>query len=232
MISDLSNIEFLTCCGGLKSLTLTGNPCVDDPEEYRLKVAKLLPSLVYLDEKRLKPKLPKPKDEATPRKNRLKNSSSIAENKNETAFKVREPKDNNKQSIENKKENTKTNKVFRIHEPEDPPNSNVVQEPQFQIHEPETSKPIQIKEPQPRVVEPEPYEDDDEVIITEMLDDLIENRPPTSRGNYEKRILKDKMEVPPKRNRTSKGIKFKPHVVTPRVRGKARCVSSTKPSKM
>lgn len=230
MISDLSNIEFLTCCSGLKSLTLTGNPCVDDPDEYRVKVAKLLPSLVYLDEKRLKPRLPKSKEESTPRQNRIKNT--IVENNNvEPVFKIHEPKDNNKQSCENKKEKIKSNKVVRIHEPDDPQPFNV--ESKFQIHEPDAPESIQIKEPKPRIVEPEPYEDDDEIIITEMLGDMIENRPPTSRGNYEERILKDKMEVPPKRNRTSKGIKFKPHVITPRIpRGKGRCVSSTKPTKV
>lgn len=230
-ISDLTNIEFLTCCSGLKSLTLTGNPCVDDPEEYRVKVAKLLPSLVYLDEKRLKPKLPKPKEESTPRQNRLKNNSSnIVENNTEGVFKVREPKDNNRQADNGKKEKPKSNKVVRIHEPDDPPQNNIVQEQQFQIHEP-SSEDFKIKEPDCKIKEPEPYEDDDEIVITEMLDDLIEDRPPTSNGNYEQRILKDKMEVPPKRNRTSKGIKFRPRVVTPRVRRQGRCVSSTRASK-
>ena len=228
-ISDLTNIEFLTCCEGLKLLTLTGNPCVDDPEEYRIKVAKLLPNLVYLDEKRLKPKLPKSKEESTPRQNRIKNNSNLVEN-NVSNFQVCEPKDNNQQ-VSNTKSKPKSNRVVRIHEPDDQPKPVAVHEPQYQIHEPTSSSAIQIKEPAPRVVEPEPYADDDEVIITEMLDDIIEDRPPTSRGNYEQRILKDKMEVPPKRNRTSKGIKFKPHVITPRVRRQGRCVSSTKPSK-
>jgi hypothetical protein len=53
-IQDLSNIQFLTCCSGLKSLTLAGNPCTFGIRDYVRETARLLPSLLYLDESRIK----------------------------------------------------------------------------------------------------------------------------------------------------------------------------------
>lgn len=55
MITNLDAIGILTASPKLQALTLSGNPAAND-EKYREKVAKLLPNLVYLDEKRLKPK--------------------------------------------------------------------------------------------------------------------------------------------------------------------------------
>ncbi|OHT04749.1 hypothetical protein TRFO_06183 [Tritrichomonas foetus] len=241
-ISDLSNIEFLTCCSGLKSLTLAGNPCVDDPEEYRTKVAKLVPNLIYLDEKRLKPKLPKKKGYDNNPRNCL---SIVNEKVNDASFPIRPP---TAEKVEKKKKLSRETKGREpIQEPvpqiREPINSSIREpgkspikdaapsETSFKIQEP-SMPPRPLKEKTVKIVEPkddqEPYENDDEVIITEMLDDMIEDRPPTSRGNYENQFFKDKMEVPP-RNRTSKGLKYRPHVITPRVRRiPGRCVSAAR----
>jgi hypothetical protein len=54
-LPDISAIEILSLCPGLKALTLTGNPAADIPD-YRDRVKGLLPQLAYLDEKRLVPK--------------------------------------------------------------------------------------------------------------------------------------------------------------------------------
>ncbi|EAY14340.1 Leucine Rich Repeat family protein [Trichomonas vaginalis G3] len=58
LIENLEDIEILTTSPQLQALTLAGNPAAKVPD-YREKVAKLLPKLVYLDEKRLKPRKPK-----------------------------------------------------------------------------------------------------------------------------------------------------------------------------
>jgi hypothetical protein len=52
-IESLADIELLQCCSSLKALTLAGNPGAAVPT-YRDDVRVLLPTLVYLDEKRLK----------------------------------------------------------------------------------------------------------------------------------------------------------------------------------
>lgn len=213
-INDLSHIEYLTCCDGLKSLTLIGNPCVQDPDEYRSDVSKMLPNLLYLDEKRLKPLAPEDKiNKLAPRKGRIKETTKAKvqvaiESPKNYESNIIEPKDNKFANS-----SPRADRIVQIHEPETAP-SHENHEVQYRIHEPGSRA-------------DEPYKDDDEVILTEMLDDIIEDRPPTSRGNYEKSLFKDNMEVP-KRNRTSKGIKFRPHVITPCVRRLGRCVSSAK----
>lgn len=402
-ISDLSNIEFLSTCSNLKSLTLSGNPCVDDPETYRSKVRNLLPKLRYLDEKRLQPKETKP----NPRSARIKNEITYKTKK----IQPKEPENNLPKETEKVQEKGRDlpngsnsekdiSKDKEKHQPKEPeakkPQVNQKGKPQIgesgkekshqtpkvnvqpkesqtektqaksnekvqpkesqaakteakpnekiqpkesqpaktqtkpnekvqskqkekqQIKEPEqeksqpkgsesekvqikqkgklqpkqkgknqtkesesekiSSKPrekvqsktdikkvpkeqdknqsnseqkkVQIIEPEEipkpstsfQVTEPpapppqetfkvkEPqYENDDEVIITEMLDDLIEDRPPTARGNYESKFFKDSFELQ-QRYKTPIALKTKPHVITPRVprNKKPRAISSVK----
>ncbi|OHT17279.1 hypothetical protein TRFO_41150 [Tritrichomonas foetus] len=56
-IKSVDEVEFLSYCKNLRAATLTGNPCADS-ETYRKDVIKHCPQLIYLDEKRLKPKRP------------------------------------------------------------------------------------------------------------------------------------------------------------------------------
>jgi hypothetical protein len=53
-IQDLTNVQFLTCCSGLQSLTLAGNPCTFGIRDYAREIARLVPHLVYLDETRIR----------------------------------------------------------------------------------------------------------------------------------------------------------------------------------
>lgn len=128
-ISDIKNVEILNLCSGLKALTLSGNPAADIPN-YREEVAKILPQLAYLDEKRLKPKQAKPRAPRAPSEAgtspRLKRTPSV-----------------------------------------------VIKEPELQ---PEDTT-------QPGKLTAEEIEDR-EKIMTEMLDDIVQDRPPTARGYY------------------------------------------------
>lgn len=333
-ISDLSNIEFLSTCSNLQSLTLAGNPCVDDPETYRSKVRDLLPKLRYLDEKRLQPKEERPNPrrarirneitykkiqpkepetdktqsnnkeadktqakESTAEKIQTKQSEEDQQKESETA--KNQPKTKNKpQSNQTEKVQQKPNEKIQLKEPDEAKNqskpknktqskesqkvqpketeksqSKAKEKPQsnqtekvqqktkeknqsktkekekvqvenkakkednqskstkkVQIHEPPNYTSIQITEPpEPQKVKEPQYENDDEVIITEMLDDLIEARPPTARGNYESKFFKDSFELQ-QRNKTPVILKLKPHVVTPKVprTKKPRAISSVK----
>jgi len=55
LIPTIDSVAILSTSPKLKALTMAGNPAADIPD-YREQVAKILPNLVYLDEKRLKPK--------------------------------------------------------------------------------------------------------------------------------------------------------------------------------
>jgi hypothetical protein len=53
-ITDFSNLRFLTCCTALTSLTLAGNPAVENAKSYAQIIRDILPNLVYLDERRVR----------------------------------------------------------------------------------------------------------------------------------------------------------------------------------
>lgn len=54
-ISKIEEVEILKCCPALRALTLAGNPASTN-ETYKSDVGRLIPQLVYLDEKRLRPR--------------------------------------------------------------------------------------------------------------------------------------------------------------------------------
>jgi Leucine-rich repeat (LRR) protein len=58
-ITKITEVEFLSCCPDLRALTLAGNEAADS-ETYRTDVLSLVPHLIYLDEKRLRPKTSHP----------------------------------------------------------------------------------------------------------------------------------------------------------------------------
>lgn len=67
LIPDLKETEVLTFCPKLRALTLAGNPGALTAPDYRARIAALLPDLVYLDEKRLRPRSAKsPRPPAPP----------------------------------------------------------------------------------------------------------------------------------------------------------------------
>jgi hypothetical protein len=64
-ITNLDECAILQCCSSLKALALAGNPGSQIPD-YREHVHALLPQLIYLDEKRIKPKQEEPKVRIAP----------------------------------------------------------------------------------------------------------------------------------------------------------------------
>jgi hypothetical protein len=63
-IAKIADIEFLSCCSELTALTLAGNEAANS-ENYRMDVLALVPQLIYLDEKRLRPRSPQSPKEVT-----------------------------------------------------------------------------------------------------------------------------------------------------------------------
>ena len=134
-IPSVKSVEVLTLCKGLKALTLSGNPAAGAPD-YREQVAALLPQVVYLDEKRLRPKKPR-----TPRPPKPPAKSPPPEEGGEAVA----------------------------------PRQKKVSERQVVVVEP---PPPEV----PRLTQAE--KEDREKVMTEMLDDLVEDRPPSARGYY------------------------------------------------
>ncbi|KAH0787639.1 leucine-rich repeat-containing protein 56 isoform X3 [Histomonas meleagridis] len=66
-ITNINNIEVLQLCSRLKAITLAGNPAAQIPD-YKETVSKLLPQLIYLDEKRIKPREHSPRPSRAERK--------------------------------------------------------------------------------------------------------------------------------------------------------------------
>jgi hypothetical protein len=115
LLTDISNIEILNLCTGLKALTLAGNPATDIPD-YVERVKSLLPQLSYLDEQRIKPKRKALRSPTEPR--------------------------------------------------EGPPT-------------------VEIDMPDvPAFVIAKSRDEDDEKVVTALVDDLVDDRPPTARGSY------------------------------------------------
>jgi hypothetical protein len=54
-VASTVDAKFLRCCPALRALTLARNPAAQTPN-YREEILEAVPQLVYLDEKRLKPK--------------------------------------------------------------------------------------------------------------------------------------------------------------------------------
>ena len=176
LITDLGAIEILVTSPKLQALTLAGNPAANDPE-YREKVAKLLPKLVYLDEKRLKPRRTK-----TPRP-------------------VHEPKQPSVVKFEESAlENVPRSMEKMVKEPVEP------SEPKPEIltlkkkSKKQAPKPVQEPNGDDEVVVA-PLDlsklETEEVLITEQLRDRIEERPPSSYGSFEKNVFPGFFKNPP-----------------------------------
>lgn len=81
-IPDVDSVSFLNACQKLKALTLIGNPC-SNSKTYRKDIMEKMPQIIYLDEKRLRPKTPKSKPTnllITPKNGKEKDKDKDKEN--------------------------------------------------------------------------------------------------------------------------------------------------------
>lgn len=161
LIDNLESIEILSLCSKLRALTLSGNPGAVVPD-YRERVTKLLPQLVYLDEKRLKPKTSKVKPPPLPR------STSSSE---QLATPIRPPDSPPEKSMHR--------------------SSSQEASPIIEITPPPSVPPVAIS----KIVSDDL---DNERVMTEMVDDLVEDRPPTSRGFYGQNTFSGYFKTPTK----------------------------------
>lgn len=177
-ITQLDNIEVLTLCTGLRALTMAGNPAAQEPN-YREKVKKLLPQLVYLDEKRLNPKV-------------NKKATIPKEKSNKTTINNTELKAKNDKNSDQTSENTIISMAPVEILENDTKNSNLdtSSAPKIIQSFSKTEKSVTFADlPPPSVIPldfsegslPEHSHGD---IMTEMVTDLVEERPPTSHGFY------------------------------------------------
>lgn len=187
-IEQLNSIEILTFCEGLRALTLQGNPAAEELD-YRQKVATILPQLVYLDEKRLKaktvqkgdqtPKCPAPLppentnsiNSCQPAKSLLNSFSNSSDKAPETVVKPR----------------VLTMGPLSIDDIDDETNDTTSKIIQGQI---KSEKVVTFSEV-PDIGIEQRLPEENEHIITEQVEDLVEDRPPTTRGFYSNSPFKD-----------------------------------------
>lgn len=177
-INQLDNIEVLTLCTGLRALTMAGNPAAQDPN-YRDKVKKLLPQLIYLDEKRLNPKTNKKTKSPVLVKNEKSNKASINNTKiDKTADKSIEKDIISMAPIEILENDTKNS------------NLDISSTAKATQSFSKTEKSVTFADlPPPEVItidfsNESSQEHSNGDIMTEMVTDLVEERPPTSHGFY------------------------------------------------
>ena len=174
-ISDLNAIEILITSPKLQALTLAGNPAAEDPE-YREKVAKLLPKLIYLDEKRLKPRRPK-----TPHPPHEPKQPSVVKFEEGAT-------DNVPRSMEKM--------VKEPSEPKEPSKPEILTIKKAKKHIKRVKEPTEGGDV---VVPPVDLSkiNDEEVLITEQLRDRIDERPPSSYGSFEQKVFPGFFKNPP-----------------------------------
>ena len=190
LIDDLKQIEVLSLCPKLKAVTLAGNPSAINDPEYRKHVEQILPQLTYLDEKRLKPKSRPPSSSAhrSPRLIRSQLPPQIPKNDDDL--------DNQKLSSESSNENISSNNSYSL-------SASLPPEPVELISSFKTSDKKSDKKEKRVVIDPlfdqpptpllnldkaKSYKDDDH-IMTEMLDDIVDDRPPSTRGFYDSKLF-------------------------------------------
>ena len=187
LIDNIDNIEVLNFCSGLRALTMAGNPAANQPG-YRERVAKLLPQLLYLDEKRLRPKTKKRKiahqKQASEETESAQNSPSKNINNDENVHKVNTQIDIelNQTDPNALAENILESALI------------VKEDGRSPYKEKKNIKTVTFAQPLIESVEFLPKIDnsnlteeeklDREHIMTELVEDLVEDRPTTSHGFY------------------------------------------------
>lgn len=188
LIANLDDIEILTTSPRLQALTLAGNPAAK-VENYREKVAKLLPKLVYLDEKRLKPRQPK-----TPRK-----ISKVP-----STVKFEDGAENNVPRSMEKMVKEPEPSPTSPHPPASPPPAAAAESSQTDNNN-ITIAPLDFSQIE-----------DEEVLMTEQIRDKIDERPPSSYGSFETKgfpgFFKNQPNKIPSKNMLTQG---KPKIFRP-----------------
>ncbi|OHT17580.1 hypothetical protein TRFO_00829 [Tritrichomonas foetus] len=264
LITNLDNIEILNLCTGLRALTMAGNPAAEVPD-YREKVAKLLPQLIYLDEKRIKPKTPRKKktntcpapipsrstsmdqiqineiDKQSKQHNMAnlsklssrstsheifnleKNSNSQQSNTSNSCLSSNLSMDEGNKETNDNNEGNDGNQSSLVHSDEKqspmkgPVKALILDSSQKNTPKHGSQKSVSFATtlPLPSTQENVPgvristltdeeKKSDGEHIMTELVEDLVEDRPPTSRGFYGNNAFKGLGKSPNQKQKTQK----------------------------
>ena len=188
LIDDLKQIEVLSLCPKLKAVTLAGNPSAKEDPEYRKHVEQILPQLTYLDEKRLKPKS-RPPSSNSHRSPRLIRSNLPPPIPSQNASEINSniSNANDSDSLNN---NNFEMSVSLPPEPIELISSFATPEKQAEKKEKRVMIDPLVEQPPPllNLEKAKSYKDDDH-IMTEMLDDIVDDRPPSTRGFYDSKLF-------------------------------------------
>lgn len=173
-LPDIDSVSLLNSCQKLKALTLIGNPCANS-KTYRKDVMEKMPQIIYLDEKRLRPKTPKTKP----------NNSALFTPKKETDKEKENHQDNAITSSLQKKVVIKDFDIICISP------CNTKNAPTKSQNNDVSVPFIGLKSPLSTLKEV----NDENNIMTEQLEDAMNNRPPTARA-YVDPSLKSEFQSP------------------------------------
>ncbi|OHT16081.1 hypothetical protein TRFO_42071 [Tritrichomonas foetus] len=161
-VKNLADCAVLSCCKSLRALTLAGNPAAER-ENYRKDVMSYVPQLIYLDEKRL---VPKKSSSSTPVRSQTKD--------------IKENKELNEVLKQNEEQQAVIPLIKKKEVDTTKRSTSSVKFSLTPVKSPKSEKCVK-----PRTAE-EPRR---ETTVTEYIEDMVEERPPTSRGHYSKNVM-------------------------------------------
>ena len=222
-IPNIENVTLLNCCPRLRALTLIGNPCAKS-KSYRNDVLEKIPQLVYLDEKRLRPKTPRSTKDLESRVVKRTNRAVNKENHNVMSSKINEntptsKDDDNKieelatsaeknrnisqksvkglLNIKEKGEKKDIKSDSTIITPSTPASSLSLLTPEKKVVV-DSSNYTKVQKGEKCGIKPKSSLSSNRVgsIITEQVEDIVNNRPPTAQGYIDPSIKKDFSVMP------------------------------------
>lgn len=204
LIDDLKQIEVLSLCPKLKALTLNGNPAAVNDNEYRQNVEKILPQLTYLDEKRLKPKS-RPPSASGNKSPRLVHSPLPRHT----------PKSPSTNEDELKLDVSHENSISKSNESISKSNESITT-PQISISNDKNERRVVFDHSADQIIPPpipiqklRLSDNWGEHIMTEMLDDIVDDRPPSTRGYF------DAKSFSPKKAKQKGSLASMPRIIRP-----------------
>ncbi|OHT10719.1 hypothetical protein TRFO_19947 [Tritrichomonas foetus] len=208
-LPDIESISLLNCCSALRALTLIGNPC-SESGTYRQDVMEKIPQVVYLDEKRLRPKVKTPtktsrdSQVSTPTSNSTPNSNIIQSN---------DP------SCKHVQENSLLSRAHAqsalSHTPTGTKSIALTLTPDKKVSIMESPVIVKLQKGEKCGIKPKSSLSgcrNENKVMSEQLEDMVNNRPPTARGYLD---TSSKSDFPSIKQKPSTKKIFTPQIKRP-----------------
>ena len=181
-VKNIAEVEFLTLCKSMRALTLAGNPCANSAT-YKQDVMKHCKQLIYLDEKRLRPKRqPSSHGKRTRENSKVKFNVTSEDVDNVSNVVLTTTQDIIKQNNEKKDEKIVKNNDNEIVKPE---KADTLNHDEKKVEKENNKTEFKTKIEKGQKVGIKPLSADSQqrpATITEYVEDMAEERPTTAKG--------------------------------------------------